>query len=232
MLIRPGFFRKNVVVCQRNERKTENGRRRQNFGEILVKTLKNRNTGLFEPIGGCGPTNMTNGGGMNMVVLKNYKIKEQNGMYYIVPSSVPGCPQCGGEMKIRDSKRRKVIFADGTVDTFVLRRYKCTVCGRVHLELPDIMVPHKHYSRSAIIDTINGERNCSAEQSTIYRWNREKMQLERLLVQVEDKSPEAKRTTVIITAGAQEIKYEKAAGELPVKGEMKKQQVNCLQRGK
>ena len=69
---------------------------------------------------------------MNMVVSKNYKIKEQNGMYYIVPSSVPGCPQCGGEMKIRDSKRRKVIFADGTVDTFVLRRYKCTVCGRVH----------------------------------------------------------------------------------------------------
>lgn len=193
-MIRPEFFRKNVVVCQRNERKTENGRRRQNFGEILVKTLKNRNTGLFEPIGGCGPTNMTNGGGMNMVVSKNYKIKEQNGMYYIVPSSVPGCPQCGGEMKIRDSKRRKVIFADGTVDTFVLRRYKCTVCGRVHLELPDIMVPHKHYSRSAIIDTINGERNCSAEQSTIYRWNREKMQLERLLVQVEDKSPEAKRT--------------------------------------
>ena len=38
--------------------------------------------------------------------------------------------------------------------------------------------------------------------------------------------------TAIITAGAQEIKYEKAAGELPVKGEMKKQQVNCLQRGK
>ena len=28
---------------------------------------------------------------MNMVVSKNYKIKEQNGMYYIVPSSVPGC---------------------------------------------------------------------------------------------------------------------------------------------
>ena len=27
-----------------------------------------------------------------MVVLKNYKIKEQNGMYYIVPSSVPGVP--------------------------------------------------------------------------------------------------------------------------------------------
>lgn len=36
---------------------------------------------------------------------------------------------------------------------------------------------------------------------------------------------------MIITAGAQEIKYEKAAGELPVKGEMKKQQVKYPKRG-
>lgn len=28
----------------------------------------------------------------------------------------------------------------------------------------------------------------------------------------------------------QEIKYEKAAGEIPAKGEMEKRQVNCLQR--
>ena len=122
------------------------------------------------------------------------ELQNQRAEWNVLYCSVKRSGMCGGEMKIRDSKRRKVIFADGTVDTFVLRRYKCTVCGRVHLELPDIMVPHKHYSRSAIIDTINGERNCSAEQSTIYRWNREKMQLERLLVQVEDKSPEAKRT--------------------------------------
>ena len=169
---------------------------------------------------------------MNMVVLKNYKIKEQNGMYYIVPSSVPGCPQCGGEMKIRDSKRRKVIFADGTVDTFVLRRYKCTVCGRVHLELPDIMVPHKHYSRSAIIDTINGERNCSAEQSTIYPGTGRRCSLNVCWFRWKIRVRKQSGLTAIITAGAQEIKYEKAAGELPVKGEMKKQQVNCLQRGK
>ena len=32
------------------------------------------------------------------------------------------------------------------------------------------------------------------EVALVNRWNREKMQLERLLVQVEDKSPEAKRT--------------------------------------
>ena len=35
----------------------------------------------------------------------------------------------------------------------------------------------------------------------------------------------------IITAGAQEIKYEKAAGEIPAKGEMKKRQVKYPKRG-
>ena len=37
--------------------------------------------------------------------------------------------------------------------------------------------------------------------------------------------------TAIITAGAQEIKYEKAAGEIPAKGEMKKWQVKYPKRG-
>lgn len=123
-----------------------------------------------------------------MIVSRNYKIKEHDGMYYIVPSGVPGCPHCGGVMRIRDSKKRKLILSDGTVQTFVLRRYKCTECGRVHLELPDIMIPHKHYAREVIIETVRGERKCSAEQSTIYRWNREKLQLECQLVQTEQKS--------------------------------------------
>ena len=108
-----------------------------------------------------------------MIVSREYKIKEQDGIYYIVPSSVPACPRCGGQMRIRDSKKRKVILADGTVQTFLLRRHKCTECGRVHLELPDIMIPHKHYARAAIAATVHDGIKCSAEQSTIYRWGRE-----------------------------------------------------------
>lgn len=167
-----------------------------------------------------------------MVVLKNYKIKEQNGMYYIVPSSVPGCPQCGGEMKIRDSKRRKVIFADGTVDTFVLRRYKCTVCGRVHLELPDIMVPHKHYSRSAIINTIMVRETVPRSSRRFTAGTGRRCSLNVCWFRWKIRVRKQSGLTAIITAGAQEIKYEKAAGEIPAKGEMKKQQVNCLKRGK
>ena len=129
-----------------------------------------------------------------MIVLKDYTIKEQNGIYYIITSSTPNCPDCGGELKTRDSKKRKLISSDGTVDTFALRRYKCRGCGRVQMEFPDIMVPHKHYSRSAIIDTINGEQNCAAEQSTIYRWNREKLQLECQVLQMEKEAEKESRT--------------------------------------
>lgn len=59
-----------------------------------------------------------------MIVLKDYTIKEQNGIYYIITSSTPNCPDCGGELKTRDSKKRKLISSDGTVNTFALRRYK------------------------------------------------------------------------------------------------------------
>ena len=44
-----------------------------------------------------------------MIVLKDYTIKEQNGIYYIITSSTPNCPDCGGELKTRDSKKRKLI---------------------------------------------------------------------------------------------------------------------------
>ena len=143
---------------------------------------------------GSDSANMTNRGKRNMIVLKDYTIKEQNGIYYIITSSTPNCPDCGGELKTRDSKKRKLISSDGTVDTFALRRYKCRGCGRVQMEFPDIMVPHKHYSRSAIIDTINGEQNCAAEQSTIYRWNKEKTRLVRMLLQEDDATQETSRT--------------------------------------
>ena len=141
-----------------------------------------------------------------MIVSNKYTKIERNGMYYIIPSSAPECPHCGGAMTVRDSKRRKLILSDGTVQMFVLRRYKCKICGRIHLNLPDIMLPHKHYAREAIIETVRGERNCSAEQSTIYRWRR--------------KPKRRAGRKVSLAAGVRAIK---------ITGKMKKRQVRCLQ---
>ena len=109
-----------------------------------------------------------------MIVLKDYTIKEQNGIYYIITSSTPNCPDCGGELKTRDSKKRKLISSDGTLNTFSLRRYKCRGCGRVQMEFP--------------------EQNCAAEQSTIYRWNKEKTRLVRMLLQEDGATQESSRT--------------------------------------
>lgn len=84
------------------------------------------------------------------------------------------CPLCQGQMKVRDSKRRQIILASGETRIFRLRRLKCKNCGHLHLEMPDLFVPYKHYSRDAIEQALYGSHSfCSAENSTIYRWNKE-----------------------------------------------------------
>lgn len=110
-----------------------------------------------------------------MIILTQYRIITKNGTYYAVSNRPSVCPDCGGALKIRDSKRRRVILSDGDVRTFSLRRLKCLTCGSLHLEMPDLIVPHKHYSRDVIEKALNGSYpNCPAENSTIYRWEQER----------------------------------------------------------
>lgn len=110
-----------------------------------------------------------------MIILSNYHILSRNGRYYVVSKESHTCPACQGPLKVRDSKRRKVILDEGEVRTFYLRRLKCMNCGGLHVELPDLLVPHKHYSRSVIEMALVGSlTSCPAENSTIYRWNKER----------------------------------------------------------
>ncbi len=110
-----------------------------------------------------------------MIQMKKYQIAVRNGIYYAVSSEIPCCPFCGGCLKVRDSKKRALILADGEIRIFNLRRLKCQTCGALHLELPDIFLPHKHYSREVIDRATAGSIvDCPAENSTIYRWSRQK----------------------------------------------------------
>lgn len=78
-------------------------------------------------------------------------------------------------MNVRDSKRRQIILAGGEVQIFQLRRLKCRFCGALHLELPDLFLPYKHYAREVINKAVDGILpDCPAENSTIYRWSKEK----------------------------------------------------------
>lgn len=78
-------------------------------------------------------------------------------------------------MAVRDSRKRVVKDSNGMPHIFKLRRFKCFSCDKIHLELPDFMQPHKHYSKKVIDSVVKGECDyCAADNSTIYRWQHEK----------------------------------------------------------
>lgn len=112
-----------------------------------------------------------------MIILTEYRIYEKDDTYYVISHETPTCPICTGRLKVRDSKRRKVILSENEERTFRLRRLKCTNCGVLHVELPDLFLPHKHYSRAIIETAASGSlTSCPAENSTIYRWNKERQE--------------------------------------------------------
>ena len=109
-----------------------------------------------------------------MIILTKYHIYAKNNTYYIISQESQICPKCNGHLKVRDSKRRKVILATDEEQIFLLRRLKCTSCGALHVELPDLFLPYKHYSKAIIESAVTGSKTaCPAENSTIYRWNKE-----------------------------------------------------------
>jgi len=113
--------------------------------------------------------------GIPMIILTQYHVVMKNGIYHAVSKEPSVCPLCQGVLKVRDSKRRQVILADGQTHIFLLRRLRCQKCGTLHLELPDLFVPHKHYSREVIDMALSGKiPSCPAENSTIYRWEKER----------------------------------------------------------
>ena len=72
------------------------------------------------------------------------------------------------------SRKRILRRQDASVSHLIIRRLKCTGCGRISHELPDIVVPYKRHE-SATISQVLEERATSrqdsyCENSTIRRW--------------------------------------------------------------
>ena len=67
------------------------------------------------------------------------------------------CPECGSPLCRRDRKLRVHKEAGGKKSWFAINRLKCTneKCRRLHNELPDCMIPYKHYG-SDIIEQSGG----------------------------------------------------------------------------
>ena len=86
------------------------------------------------------------------------------------------CPECGGVLHYRDSRLRICKRYGGDTTWLLIRRLKC-VCGRIHNEMPDILVPHKHYANEVIenvLDEVSTPFDESTEdypcEATMNRW--------------------------------------------------------------
>ena len=81
-------------------------------------------------------------------------------IFFVISEEDTICPECGSPLCRRDKKRRIHKIAGGKKQWYIINRMKCTneKCGKLHNELPDCMVPYKHYDAELIEDVIDEVR--------------------------------------------------------------------------
>ena len=113
-----------------------------------------------------------------MVIISEYDVIATGDSEFSCRSyEMPTCPCCGETLVYRDHRRRIVRTYNGRTSHIQLRRLKCLVCRRMHLELPDFLVPRKHYVTEVIENVIDGVSDSEDEstddfpcEQTMQRW--------------------------------------------------------------
>lgn len=109
-----------------------------------------------------------------MIIVNNYKIVDhKNGKYIIIINAVKMLsPCCNEKLTVFSYRERYFINEDSVKKTILLRRYRCTKCGKTHTELPSFLCPYRLYCVDVIekcIDSENAEECPVKETSTVYR---------------------------------------------------------------
>lgn len=60
------------------------------------------------------------------------------------------CPNCGGTLKHYDSVKRLLKTKNGVKRHIKIRRLKCVDCNKIHRELPETILPYKHYESEIV----------------------------------------------------------------------------------
>jgi len=79
---------------------------------------------------------------------------------------------CGGDLRPFGTRIRKVIDSGGEEVTLIIRRLRCVneKCGKIHHELPDIVVPYKRYCAETVEAAITEDTEAIVcEEGTIRR---------------------------------------------------------------
>lgn len=98
---------------------------------------------------------------------------------------------------MRDSVERFIRISSAEKYGVVIRRLICVECGKIHRELPDFLLPHKHYPADCIEAEIDQGRQAGItdecenvicaypELSTCMRWRREFKQKQEILIRMQ-----------------------------------------------
>ena len=95
-------------------------------------------------------------------------------MFFVRSGEQNPCPICGGLLKVIGSRRRRYIDGLGERKVLMIRRLRCSICNKIHHELPDLLVPYKRYESKSIEAVVSGygALTVAADESTISRWKR------------------------------------------------------------
>jgi len=66
------------------------------------------------------------------------------------------CSICGSPLKLFDRVTRIVRSEYGVVEHIKIRRFRCIECRKTHREVPDNLMPYKHYKKGIIEGFLNG----------------------------------------------------------------------------
>ena len=118
--------------------------------------------------------------------------QDRNGKFIILSREERVCPNCGGELRVKDSVPRKRRDRYSKKTTYMIRRLRCKTCKRIHRELPDFLLPYKRYDEETIESVIDKKvDDCTASPSTIQRWRswnkRSRLTLKSLVLLVQKK---------------------------------------------
>lgn len=84
------------------------------------------------------------------------------------------CPCCISPLKVIGSRKRVWIQSSGERSYLQIRRMRCQLCRKIHHELPDVLVPFKHYDAECIEAVQHVPRpvetDVAADESSIRHW--------------------------------------------------------------
>ena len=124
-----------------------------------------------------------NDGITTVVIVSKYRLECKEDFFVVSENSEEKaiCSFCGGTLRRRDTRRRVYKEAGGKKSWFLINRLKCTnkECGKLHNELPDCIVPYKHYGSEIIedvLDEVVGPDDLETEnypcEGIMKHWNR------------------------------------------------------------